>query len=129
VQPWRRPLWKMGNPRWWPRNGCDSSYRLTAKILLMRIQLPNLVKHEEGNTNSHELSLLIFFTISLPSQPFLSRHLGFYIFSSQWPPSGLHTFLQLGCFGLDSYITEKLKLYIWIVKKLATVYSGHHAVL
>jgi len=59
------------------------------------------VKHGEGSTNSSELSLLNFLplayhqAISWPP-PWIS-HL-----FSQWPSWRPHTFLQLGCFGLDN---------------------------
>ena len=42
-----------------------------------------------------------FFTINLPSQPFLGRHLGFHIFFHHSLFEGRTVFLQLGCFGLD----------------------------
>jgi len=38
------PCKKLGNPRWWPRNGCDG--RLMAKILIMTILL--LIPSEAG---------------------------------------------------------------------------------
>ena len=41
------------------------------------------------------------FTINLPSQPFLGRHLGFQIFVHHSLFEGRTLFLQLGCFGLD----------------------------
>ena len=41
------------------------------------------------------------FTINLPSQPFLGRHLGFHIFFHHSLSEGRTLFLQLGCFGLD----------------------------
>ena len=41
------------------------------------------------------------FTINLPSQPFLGRHLGFHIFFHHSLSEGRTRFLQLGCFGLD----------------------------
>ena len=41
------------------------------------------------------------FTINLPSQPFLGRHLGFHIFFHHSLFEGRTRFLQLGCFGLD----------------------------
>ena len=41
------------------------------------------------------------FTINLPSQPFLGRHLGFHIFFHHSLFEGRTLFLQLGCFGLD----------------------------
>ena len=43
----------------------------------------------------------LIFTINLPSQPFLGRHLGFYIFFHHSLFEGRTLFLQLGCFGLD----------------------------
>jgi len=40
---------------------------------------------------------------SCPSQPFLSRHLGFHIFFHYGRFWGHTLFLQLGYFGLDDY--------------------------
>ena len=53
--------------------------------------------------NSPELSFIKIFTINLPSQPFLGRHLGFHIFFHHSLIEGRTAFLQLGCFGLDIY--------------------------
>ena len=41
------------------------------------------------------------FTINLPPQPFLGRHLGFHIFFHHSLFERRTVFLQLGCFGLD----------------------------
>ena len=48
-----------------------------------RVDAKNFHKQDNlgwGNTNSPELSLLNFFAINLPSQPFLGQHFGFYNF-------------------------------------------------
>ena len=45
--------------------------------------------------------IIKIFTINLPSQPFLGRHLGFHIFFHHSLFEGHTLFLQLGCFGLD----------------------------
>ena len=55
---------------------------------------------DQAAPNSPELLLLIF-TINLPSQPFLGRHLRFHIFFHHSLSQGHTIFLQLGCFGLD----------------------------
>ena len=47
------------------------------------------------------IAVIKLFTINLPSQPFLGRHLGFHIFFHHSFFEGCTVFLQLGCFGLD----------------------------
>ena len=77
VRPWERLWWKkMWNPRWRPRNGCDG--RLMVKILITTIQV-NFVPRPSG-TKFTWIVVIKIFTINLPSQPFLGRHLGFHIF-------------------------------------------------
>jgi len=74
----KRPLWKkMWNPRWRPRNSCDG--RLMEKILIMWIFCLLHVSLGFG-TKFTWIVVIKHFTISLPSQPFLGRHLGFHIF-------------------------------------------------
>ena len=70
------------------------------KILITTIQV-NFGCRLVLAQNSPELSLLNFFTINLPSEPFLGRHLGFHIFFHHSLFEGRTLFLQLGCFGLD----------------------------
>ena len=67
------------------------------KILITTIQ----VNFCAASQNLPKLSLLKIFTINLPSQPFLGRHLGFHIFFHHSLSEGRTLFLQLGCFGLD----------------------------
>ena len=77
VRPSKRLWWKkMWNPRLGPRNGFDG--RLMVKILIMTIQV-NLVTLYLG-TKFTSIVVIKIFTINLPSQPFLGRHLGFHIF-------------------------------------------------
>ena len=112
VRPWERLWWKkMWNPRWRPRNGCDG--RLMVKILITTIQV-NLVPLGLG-TKFTWIVVIKIFTINLPSQPFLGRHLGFHIFFHHSLSQGRTLFLQLGCFGLDYNLH-----YI-----LYSVFNGH----
>ena len=52
-------------------------------------------------------TIIKIFTINLPSQPFLGRHLGFHIFFHHSLFEGRTLFLQLGCFGLDNTISTQ----------------------
>ena len=52
-------------------------------------------------TKLTRIVIIKIFTINLPSQPFLGRHLGFHIFFHHSLSEGRTVFLQLGCFGLD----------------------------
>ena len=52
------------------------------------------------------------FAINLPSQPFLGRHLGFYIFS-QWPSWGPHTFFTAGLFWIRFHFFSNCILQSW----------------
>jgi len=66
---------------WWPRNGCDG--RLIAKILITTIQVNLVPILSETWRRQHKFAWIVVnkvFAINLPSQPFLSRHLGFHIF-------------------------------------------------
>ena len=99
VQPSKRLWWKkMWNPRWRPRNGCDG--RLMVKILITTIQV-NFDAAWSIGTKFTWIVVIKIFTINLPSQPFLGRHLGFHIFFHHSLFEGCTLFLQLGCFGLD----------------------------
>jgi len=69
---------KMGNQRWQPRNGCDG--RLMAKFLITTIQVNFVPNPSEAWRRQHWIVIIKNFAISLPSQPFLGRHLGFHIF-------------------------------------------------
>jgi len=90
---------KMWNLRWWSRNGCGG--RLMTKILTTTIQV-NLccLLHVSLGFGSKFIWIAIIesFSISLPSQPFLGRHLGFHVFFTM---ESHPLFLQMGCFGLD----------------------------
>ena len=80
VRPSKRLWWKkMWNPRWLPRNGCDG--RLMVKILITTIQV-NFVPIDQAAPKFTWIVVIKIFTINLPSQPFLGRHLGFHIFFS-----------------------------------------------
>jgi len=71
------------------RNGCDGK---TTTIQVNLVPNPS-----ETYTNS---LVIKNFAISLPSQPFLGRHLGFhFLFTMAFLAP--HFFLKLGCFGLD----------------------------
>ena len=110
VAPKNAVVKKMQNPKWWPRNGCNS--RLKEKILIMTIQVNLLSNRSEIWRRQHKFTWIVvvkIFAFSLPSQPFLGRHFRFPIFSQQhsWGP---HTFLQLGCCCLDSIMV----LIIWL---------------
>ena len=99
VRPSKRLWWKkMWNPRWRPRNGCDG--KLMVKILITTIQV-NFGAAWSIGTKFTWIVVIKFFTINLPSQPFLGRHLGFHIFFHHSLFEGHTLFLQLGCFGLD----------------------------
>ena len=102
VQPPRMLLCKkMWNPKWRPRNDCDG--RLNAKILIMIIQVNLVLNHSEMWRRQHRFTWIVvikIFVFSLPSQPLLGCHFGFHIFFHN-SILGPHTFLQLGCFGLD----------------------------
>ena len=91
-----KSVWKkMWNPKWQPRNGCDG--RLNIKIFIRQfrwIWCQIRVKCWEGNTNSPELSLLIFLRLAYRHSHFLAATLDFL---------GCRTILQLGCFRLDSF--------------------------
>ena len=71
------------------------------KILITTIQV-NLMPNPSGGGNSR-IVVIKLFAINLPSQPFLGRHLGFYIFFHPGLFGGHTLFLQLGCFGLDYF--------------------------
>ena len=73
--------------------------RLMVKILITTIQV-NFVPRPSG-TKFTSIVVIKIFTINLPSQPFLGRHLGFHIFFHHNLSQGRTLFLQLGCFGLD----------------------------
>jgi len=65
------------------------------------------VKRGEGNTNSPELWLLKILSLAYHHSHFLAATLNFTFFSL-WPFWGRTLFLQLGCFGLDSFSPEQL---------------------
>ena len=88
-------------PRWRPRNGCDG--RLMVKKLITTIQV-NFGAAWSIGTKFTCIVIIKIFTINLPSQPFLGRHLGFHIFFHHSLFEGRTLFLQLGCFGLDSLL-------------------------
>ena len=67
------------------------------KILITTIQ----VNFCEAAQKFTLIVVIKIFTINLPSQPFLGRHLGFHIFFHHSLSEGRTLFLQLGCFGLD----------------------------
>jgi len=80
------------------------------KRLIMTIQV-NMEKANGNNDNSrwtwrrqHKFTVIKNFVISLPSQPFLGRHLGFH-----------KLFLQLGCSGLVCTLEFSLRylLCMW----------------
>jgi len=75
------------------RNDCDG--RLMVKILVMKIQVNLVPNPSETWRRQHEFTLIVViknFAISLPSQPFLGRHLRFHIFFTT-AFLGPHTFL------------------------------------
>jgi len=61
------------------------------------------VKHGEGNTNSPELSLLKFLRLAHHHSHFLAATLDFTSFFTTAFLGGRTLFLQLGCFGLDTF--------------------------
>ena len=82
-------------------NGCDG--RLMANILIMTIQvnLHCLLHVSLGfGTKFTRIVVIKIIAINIPTQPFLGHYLGFLIFFTL-AFRGLHSFLQLGCFGLD----------------------------
>jgi len=111
VRPPRRPLWKkMWNPRWWPRNGCDGS--LIAKILIMTIQVNLVLDLSETWRRQHKFAWIVIikiFAINLPSQSFLSRHLGSHIFFHNGLLGGRTLFLQLSFFWIRFLLVEFLR--------------------
>jgi len=82
--------------------------RLMAKILIRAIQVNLVPNTSETWRRQHKFTWIVVikvFAISLPSQPFLGRHLGFHIFIHN-DLLGSHTlFSQLSCFGLDEIYT------------------------
>ena len=68
------------------------------KTLITTIQV-NFVPIDQVAPKFTRIVVIKIFTINLPSQPFLGRHLGFH--HSLFEDRTL--FLQLGCFGLDRY--------------------------
>ena len=85
---------KMRNSRWRPRNGCDG--RLIAKFLITTIQV-NLCCLLRIS-----LRFGIKFVINLPSQPFLSCHLGSRIFFHNGLLGGSTLFFySWAVFGID----------------------------
>jgi len=104
---------KMWNPRWWPRNGCDG--KLMVKFLTTTIQV-NLasIPSETWRKQYHITWIVVIknFAISLPSQPFLGRHLGFYIF------------FHNGLFEAAHFFTAGL-FWIRYVYKCVCVYHFH----
>ena len=108
VRPLKRLWWKkMWNPRWRPRNGCDG--RLMVKILITTIQV-NFVPRPSG-TKFTWIVVIKIFTINLPSQPFLGRHLGFHIFFHHSLFKGRTPFFTAWLF-LIRYIKQHIK-YLW----------------
>jgi len=90
------------NPRWRSRNGCDG--RLIAKNLIVTIQV-NLccllhVSVWLGTKFTWIVAIKIL-AISLPSQPFLGRHLRFHIFFHNGLLEGCTLFYSWNVFGLD----------------------------
>jgi len=68
------------------------------------------VKRGEGNTNSPELSLLKNFPLAYHHSHFLVATLDFTSFFTM-AFLGLHTFLKLGCFGLDTLYFDPFGVY------------------
>jgi len=69
-----------------------------AKFLIKTIQV--IWCQREGNTNSPEFSLLKILLLAYHHSHFLATTLDFTSFFTM-AFLGLHTFFQLGCFGLD----------------------------
>jgi len=91
---------------------CDG--RLIAKFLIATIQV-NLVPNPcETWRRRHKFTWIVLiknFTISLSSQPFLGRHLGFHILFHKDLFGATHIILQLGSFRLD----ENFHPISWLV--------------
>jgi len=89
---------KMWNPRWRPRNGCDSVLMENFLITTIQVNLCCLLHISLWfGTKFTWIVVIKNFAISLP---FLGHHLGFHIFFHIGLLGVMH-FLQLGCFGLD----------------------------
>ena len=80
---------------------------------------------DQAAPNSPELSLIKIFTINLPSQPFLGRHLEFHIFFHDSLFEGHTLFLQLGCFGLDIYVYQYMLGTLVISSSLISCSNGN----
>jgi len=83
------------------KNDCDR--RLIAKILISTIQanLCCLLHVSLGfGTKFTWIVVIKIFSINLPPQPFLGRHLGFHIFFHNGLLWGSTLFLQLDCFWI-----------------------------
>jgi len=99
----------MWNPRWRPRNGCDS--RLMAKSLITTIQVnlvPNPSEMWRRQPTFTWIVVIKKFAISLPSRPFLGHHLGF------------HIFFHNGLFGAAHFFYSWAVLD-WIILLLSTL--------
>ena len=105
------------------------------KILIMTIQV-NFVPRP----SSTKIVVIKIFTINLPSQPFLGRHLGFHILFHHSLFEGRTLCLQLGCFALDnnnnnskSYISGTLeaialKFGMWSAEVGGSIHSKNRLV-
>ena len=120
VRPSKRLWWKkMWNPRWRPRNGCDG--RLMVKILITTNQ-ENFVPRPSGIKFAWFVVIKVF-TINLPSQPFLGRHLGFHVLFHHSHFEGRTLFLQLSCFGLDILFQCSLLILVGGLREGSDYYS------
>ena len=108
----RMLLWKkMWNTKWLQRNGCGG--RLMANNFNNNILGEFVLPSQLFTRIQHQIHLNCCyqnFAISLQSQPFLSCHFGFHIFS-QHHSRRPHNFLQLGCFGLDFISLNVIECY------------------
>jgi len=79
VWPPRRPLWKkMWNPRWLPRNGCNS--RLIAKISIATIQVNLMPNHSGMWRRQHKFTWIVvinFLPLAYHHSHFLAATLDF----------------------------------------------------
>jgi len=116
----QKKVWnKLWNPRWQPRSGCDG--RVMAKILIT-IQVNLVPIPSEACRRLHKFAWIVVitkFSIILPSQPLLGRHLGFHNFFHVVFFAWATPFLQLGCFCVD-YLWN----YIYMLEKIFMGLSG-----
>ena len=114
----------------WNPNYCSNQDLCDGRLkAITPIQVNLVLNCREMWKRQHKIAWIVIikaFAFSLPSQWFLGLHWISYLFSQQhsW---GLHTFLQLGCFGLYyiyNYSTKHFQVAgYWILIEISSAFS------